>query len=141
MLIALSVREKSFVAFFFLESVGHWQALTFFDCKYLSFKLCCHCHVTYDSSHGLPLCAPVSYFPILTIKPNQDMVVHTISSVLRKPSKRGFCEDEAKLGSIVKVYQKETAANSEREEEKKRQKKVSHCIEDCHTDFTFFDAL
>lgn len=69
------------------------------------------------------------------------MVVHTISSVLRKPSKRSFCEDEAKLGSIVKVYQKETTANSEREEEKKRQKKVSHCIEDCHTDFTFFDAL
>lgn len=124
MLIALSVREKSCVAFFFWSLVGHWQALTFFDRQYLSFKQCCHCHMTYDSSHSLPLCAPVSHFPLLTTKPNQDMVVHTIISVLRRPSKMGFCEDEAKLGSIVKVYQKETAAN-QREQRKETEKSQS----------------
>lgn len=36
----------------------------------------------------------------------------------------GFCEDEAKLGSIVKVYQKETAAN-QREQRRERDRKNS----------------
>lgn len=140
MLIALSVGKKSFVPFLW-SLVGHWQALTFIDWQYPSFKLCCHCHVIYDSSHSLPLCAPVSNFPLFISKQYQGMVVHTCNLHTQEAKQEGFLWRWGQTGIYSEGLSKGNSAKTEREEEKKRRKKVSHCNEDCHTDFTFLVSL
>lgn len=71
-----------------------------------------------------------------------------VFSVLRRPSKGGFWEDEVRWGSRAKGYQKKIESRKREKSREKGEKKASRCVEDyhtdfedCHTDFTLPDSL